>query len=382
MFAPLDFTSALYLGLRHPSRELAPWLQFTTGRPAALAEPLAARGLARQLAHLQGCEAGTLGPSTFHLFWDLFGQLAKDHVAIYVDTNAYPIARWGAERAAALGVPVRRFRGGDPEALWRQVERGSLCRRRPIVLSDGYCPTSGGVAPLAAYLDCARAFGGFLLIDDSQALGVLGRDPGRQAPYGFGGGGSLPWSRIAGGDVIVVSSLAKGFGVPLAVLAGGHDMVARFEQDSETRVHCSPPSLAAVSTAEHAMVVNREHGDALRLYLAGLVRRFRRRLVEIGLTAQEGLFPMQTLAARPGLDASLLHERLLRSGIQAVLHHGGNGQGARISFLITARHGESDIDHVIEILEGLIGVKTAASKRREVNHEVRIGIRPRLVRPL
>ena len=32
----LDFTSALYLGLQHPSRSLRPWRQFTTGAPAAL----------------------------------------------------------------------------------------------------------------------------------------------------------------------------------------------------------------------------------------------------------------------------------------------------------------------------------------------------------
>jgi 8-amino-7-oxononanoate synthase len=369
---PLDFTSALYLGLRHPSRELKPWLQLTTGRPAALAEPPAARDLARRLADLQGCEAGTLGPSTLHLFWDLFGQLAKNHVAIHVDANAYPIARWGAERAAAMGVPVRRFRGEDPRALGRRLERDALWRRRPIILSDGYSPACGGVLPLTTYLDRVRAVGGLLLIDDSQALGVLGRDPGRRAPYGFGGGGSLPWSRIAGDDVIVVSSLAKGFGAPLAVLAGGHDMVARFERNSETRVHCSPPSLAAMSAAEHAMAVNREKGDALRLHLAQLVSRFQRRLVEIGLSAQEGLFPMQTLAAPPGCDASLLHERLLRSGIRAVLHRVGNRQGARISFLITARHRQSDIDRVIEVLEDLTGGR---QYEKEVGHEVRIGTR-------
>ena len=141
-------------------------------------------------------------------------------------------------------------------------------------------------------------------------------------------------------------------------------MVARFERDSETRVHCSPPSLAAVSAAEHAMAVNREQGEGLRLRLAQLVSYFQRRLVEIGLSAQEGLFPVQTLAARPGCDASLLDERLLRSGIRAVLHRVGNGQGARISFLITARHSRSDIDHVIESTASLTGGKTTTNMRR------------------
>ena len=35
----LDFTSALYLGLQHPSRALKSWEQFTMGKPNALQTP-------------------------------------------------------------------------------------------------------------------------------------------------------------------------------------------------------------------------------------------------------------------------------------------------------------------------------------------------------
>ena len=69
----LDFTSALYLGLRHPSRSLRAWPALTAGQPAALESPARRFGVARQLAALQGCERATLLPSTLHLFWDLFG---------------------------------------------------------------------------------------------------------------------------------------------------------------------------------------------------------------------------------------------------------------------------------------------------------------------
>ena len=69
----LDFTSALYLGLRHPLGSSRPWAALSLGRPAALQPPPGAGALARELAALQGCEAATLLPSTLHLFWDLFG---------------------------------------------------------------------------------------------------------------------------------------------------------------------------------------------------------------------------------------------------------------------------------------------------------------------
>lgn len=143
MLAALDFTSALYLGLRHPSRSLRPWTQFTTGTPAALWVPDRARAVAAQLGRLQGCEYATLGPSTLHLFWDFFGLLPKYGTAIYVDAGAYPIARWGIERAAARGVPVESFAHHDPEALDCLVKRVPLGRRRPVVVADGFCPACG-----------------------------------------------------------------------------------------------------------------------------------------------------------------------------------------------------------------------------------------------
>ena len=48
----LDFTSALYLGLRHEHAALRPWSQFASGRPAALREAPDARRVAQAVAHL------------------------------------------------------------------------------------------------------------------------------------------------------------------------------------------------------------------------------------------------------------------------------------------------------------------------------------------
>ena len=105
----LDFTSALYLGIRHPSRSLRPWSQLTTGKPAALESPPSSQAVARALAELQGCERVTLLPSTLHLFFDLFEVLRREGIRLYVDAGAYPMARWGAERAASRGVLLRQI---------------------------------------------------------------------------------------------------------------------------------------------------------------------------------------------------------------------------------------------------------------------------------
>ena len=146
--------------------------------------------VARELAALQGCQRGSLAPSTLHLFWDLFGMMAGPRWAIFMDEGLYPIGRWGVERAAGRGVPVTWFPHHDPAALLRRLDQ-LPARRRPVVVADGLCPGCGGAAPIADYLQIVRARGGLLILDDTQALGILGHSPGPHNPYGRGGGGSL-----------------------------------------------------------------------------------------------------------------------------------------------------------------------------------------------
>lgn len=337
--AVLDFTSALYLGLRHPGPSLRPWPGLTTGKPAALEPAPGSAAIAGRFAALVGCERATPLASTLHLFWDLFGLLARDRVRIYMDEGTYAIARWGVERAAMHGVPVREFRHRDATKLRALIEQDRGTRRRPIIVADGFCPSCGGPAPVTEFLRCVSSYNGYVVLDDTQALGVLGRQ----------GGGSLRWQGIKSPDVIVGSSLAKGFGSPMAMLAGSASLIRCFEEQSATRVHCSPPSLAALHAAEHALVTNSAVGGRLRRHLAQLVHRFHAGLHAIGLGVDGGLFPVQTL--RPaGIAADILYQRLLRLGIRTVLMRRCRELGTRVAFLITALHRFSDIDRVVEAI--------------------------------
>lgn len=360
----LDFTSALYLGLNHAHAELRPWSQLTLGKPAALSSPPASETLADQLAQLIGCERATLGASTLHLFWDLFGQLSREHIAIYVDAGTYPIARWSVERALARGALVRGFKHHDVRALQTALLRDRVHGRMPVIVTDGFCPGCGRHAPLRAYLDSVRAYAGRLIIDDTQALGIYGRSV-RSGPYGSGGGGSLRWFAINDEHVLVISSLAKGFGVPIAVFAGSAKAIAHFTQHSETRVHCSPPSLAMLHAAEHALIVNAGQGDWLRDQLAQRVRYFRARLSELSLSADGGWFPVQTLRLEPEQIVIDVHERLRGAGIETVLHRDRDGSGPRLSFILTTRQRRSEIDRAVAALADALVVQATPE---EIEH--------------
>lgn len=357
-----DFTSSLYLGLRHASSTLRPWTRFSTGKPAALAPPPASRRLARALAALQGCEDALLGPSTLHLFVDLFAIVARPGVGIVMDTGLYPIARWAVAQAALRGIPILRFPHHDPRALEAHVRTLARSGLAPIAVTDGVCPDCGQAAPLNDYLAILRRHAGRLVIDDSQAFGILGRAAGPDAPYGRGGGGTLAWLGAAGPEITVVSSLAKGFGVPIAVLCGSSESIARQERKGGTRVHCSPPSIAALRAVEHALAVNRRAGDRLRHRLARRVRYFRGRLAAIGLTAAGGLFPVQTLTDLSGDTASALHARLARRKVDTVLRRDSRTQKPRLTFVLNAGHRRRDIERAIDALGAQAGRRHPAGR--------------------
>jgi 8-amino-7-oxononanoate synthase len=335
----IDLTSSLYLGLRHGSAVVPPWTQLTTGVPAALAAAPQAGAVAARLAEVIGVRAATVAPSTLHAFWDLFVALGARQ--IFVDAGTYPIARWGAERARCDGATVRTFRHHDPGALHRALT--TAAGRGPVVLTDGLCPGCGGVAPVGDYLDAVRGRGGTVVVDDTQALGVLGT-PAPGHPYGTGGGGTARWAGLGDARLLIVASLAKGLGVPVAVVAGSQAAVRRYEARAETRVHCSPPSNAHLSAAAHALTCNETQGDELRGHLAGLVTRFRGLLEAQGIPVMPGLFPVQTIPPQPSLDLRGVHRRLAELGIRAVLHRPRCEPGLALSFIFTAVHRRAEAD--------------------------------------
>jgi 8-amino-7-oxononanoate synthase len=341
-----DFTSSLYLGMRHESRSSAPRGALMTGVPAALWAPPEAAAVARRLAMLQGCRRTTLATSTLHIAVDLFAQLAAARPAILVDSGAYPILRVGVHLARCAGAAVSLFPRHDPGALRRRL--GATRGGPVVVVADGYA-AGRGPAPVRAYRDAVREHGGLLVLDDTQALGVLGA----------AGGGSLRLHRVAGPEVVLVCSLAKGFGAPIACLSGSDAFVGRFEARSMTRVHASPPSSAAIAAAARALAINDARGDLLRARLAAVVRRFRRGLhVRAGLRPLDRDFPVQELGPPQVGDPVRVHERLATDGVACVLRRDIDGS-PRIAFVLTARHTAADIDIAVAAIARAIGVARA-----------------------
>lgn len=338
----LDFASALYLGFRHARDELQPWAQLTTGVPAALAEPALARATAAQLARLTGTEAGVFARSTLHAYWDLVVQLARSRTAIFLDHASYAVARWGVERAVGRGLPAAVFPHHQSDRLWQMARRAAHNGLRALIVADGVCTGCGDQAPLNDYLDIADRTGGRVLLDDTQAVGLVGP---------LGGGSLRDTGRSHGG--ILVASLAKAFGAPLTFVGGSRVDIARFVEQSETRVHLSPPSVADLHAAHRAVYLNACQGDARRGWLRALIARLRRGLAAIGLRRSPGLqrvlLPVQAVPPVPGRSAADVYHRLLAAGIRGVLHQSCDGS-PKVSLLLSASHAAWQVDRVVRVL--------------------------------
>lgn len=320
----IDLTSATYLGFTHGHAELAPWRVLTTGRPSALDDR--SRQLAARLAELVGLPRAVLAPSTLHIVTDLYAALPVD--TIYLDPCAYAITKWGLERAQLRGVEVLPLRGA--------------VKPNSAIICDTVCVTCQRVAPMQTLHALARCSNSWLIVDDSQGVGLLGERPSRVAPYGRGGGGTLRWAGTPRDRTIVLGSCAKAFGVPLAFLAGEASTVEWFERIAATRVHTSPCNAAELAALDAALRKNADDGDELRARLLRNIHRFRREAALRGASLEGGQFPLQTTPRLPRHVARTLESRLARRGIRALRLRAGHDN--RLGFVVTAGHEPAAID--------------------------------------
>lgn len=331
--------------MQHSSNALTSRLPLTNGKPALLEEHPASISLAQSVARLQGLEAGLLYPSTLHLFWDLFQSLGRRPVAVFIDREAYPIAGWGAKWLNGQRIPVMTFSHGDHRGLKGRIKASG---RMPVIITDGWCTHCESVMPIRQYLEILSPHKGLLVMDDTQALGILGQGPTPDLPYGRGGGGTLRWLGLQAENVIIGSSLAKGFGTPLAVLAGSHPRIAKVKKDSLTRQHCSPPDHASVMAGHRALLINQKYGHRCRERLLSNVQFFRSKLGPYGILDSNTTFPLQKLGGMPGPLAQQLQLELDKAGIRIFLVAGAREQ-VHPAFLIRADHRFEDLAHACRI---------------------------------
>jgi 8-amino-7-oxononanoate synthase len=355
----LSFASASYLGLEQDARVKRAVCQavdswgFSLAMPRLLARDRVTTELEAAIARFTGQPAALVFPSTTHAALDLLPLLSTSLGAIFVDAWTYPTNWEGVHAAQRRGTRVYAFPHNDASALGSAM-RAAANSRRKVVVCNGIYPEGGGAAPLREYAKLADHFGAILYVDDSHGIGVFGEGrPTKEYPYGRGGGGLLRSLGPLPGPTILVATLTKALGIPVAFVAGPRSLLNYVQSVSDTFAHSSPPSMATVAAALEALRIQAVEGDFRRRRLANLVRQLRSGLRAGGFdVTSNGLFPIQTVRF-PSIAEAQEAGRFLRDrGIWPVLQlrPPDYPDGGVLRFYITALHNASDVERAARVL--------------------------------
>jgi 8-amino-7-oxononanoate synthase len=324
-----NFTSAHYLGFsaptehrpgRRPSGAASSaqarsqsW-RLALGAPRALAVERSVLELEAELAKWTGSAAAFVGVSAFQVLCSLLEGIAAARGVIAIDERTYALARLATDLAKARGARVVTYPHNDPRGLLGALRACAGRKRGAVAVVCDSWSFPGRLCPLGALARVCALEGAQLIVDDTQMMGLLGeRNAGGASPLGNGGAGTARHLGVDYARLIVVASLSKAFGVPLAFAAGAESSIAPLAIGILARAS-SPPDLASVRRARDLLVLNRLRGEHQRDRLLRAVA-FLKSAVR---TRGPAWSPVQHWEVPSAAHAARLWARLWQGGVWAL----------------------------------------------------------------
>ncbi|WP_411283718.1 glycine C-acetyltransferase [Lapillicoccus sp.] len=299
--------------------------------------------LERKISDLLGTEATILFSSCFDANGGVFEVLFGAEDAIISDELNHASIIDGVRLSKAKRF---RYRNADMTDLRAQLEAATGCRRT-VVVTDGVFSMDGSFAPLDEICDLADEFGAMVLVDDSHAVGFIGK----------GGGGTPELYGVRDRVDIVTGTLGKALGGASGGYVSSHqEIVDLLRQRSRPYLFSNSvaPAVAAGSIAALDMVAG--SGDS-RAVLRRNTDLFRSLMTEAGFELLPGSHPI-TPVMFPGEDGALraaaVAEHMLEHGVYVIaFSHPVVPRGrARIRVQLSAAHSEADVHACVDAFVG------------------------------
>ncbi|MDC9596826.1 glycine C-acetyltransferase [Xenorhabdus anantnagensis] len=293
--------------------------------------------LENKIAEFLGMEDAILYSSCFDANGGLFETLFGPEDAIISDALNHASIIDGVRLCKAKRY---RYANNDMQELRAQLEKAKAEGAQNILIAtDGVFSMDGVIADLKSICDLADEFGALVMVDDSHAVGFVGKQ----------GRGTHEHCDVMGRIDIITGTLGKALGG-----ASGGYTAARKEVVEWLRQRSRPylfsNSLAPAIVAASIKVLDMlENGDDLRERLWKNANLFREKMTAAGFTlagADHAIIPVMLG------DAKLAQEfaaELLKEGIYVIGFFYPvvpKGQ-ARIRTQISAAHTEEQIEHVV-----------------------------------
>ena len=292
--------------------------------------------LEARIAGFLGFEDSILYSSCFDANGGLFETLLGEEDAIISDALNHASIIDGVRLSKA-----RRYRyaNNDMGELEDCLKQAADARFR-LIATDGVFSMDGIIANLKAVCDLAEKHDAMVMVDDSHAVGFLGRH----------GRGSPEYCGVEGRIDILTGTLGKALGGA----SGGYTAADAVIVDwlrQRSRPYLFSNTLAPVIAATSLKVFDMiEHGGELRARLTANATHFREAMTKLGFTLAGADHPIIPVMLGEASLAQEMAARMLERGIYVIgfsFPVVPRGQ-ARIRTQMSAGHTAHDIDRVVE----------------------------------
>lgn len=292
--------------------------------------------LEQKIADFLGTEATILYTSCWDANGGLFETVLQAEDAIISDELNHASIIDGIRLCKARRL---RYRNNDMADLEAQLKAAADCRFR-MIATDGVFSMDGTIANLKAICDLADRYDALVMVDDSHAVGFLGKK----------GRGSPEYCDVMGRVDIITGTLGKALGGASGGYTSGKKQVIEWLRQ-RSRPYLFSNTLAPCIVAASLKVLELiTSSDDLRIRLEENTRYFREKMSALGFSLVPGNHPIIPVMLGDAKLAQDFSAKMLDHGVYVVgFFYPVVPQGkARIRTQMSAAHSRADLDRAIE----------------------------------
>ncbi|MBQ8579900.1 MAG: glycine C-acetyltransferase [Oscillospiraceae bacterium] len=295
------------------------------------------RTLEKKIAHFLSMDDTILYSSCFDANGGLFEVLLGAEDAVISDELNHASIIDGVRLCKAKRF---RYKNNNMDDLRAQLEAAQAagCRTK-LIATDGVFSMDGYIANLKAICDLADEFDALVMVDDSHAVGFVGKT----------GRGTAEYCDVIGRVDIITGTLGKALGGA----SGGYtcarqEIVDLLRQRSRPYLFSNTLAPSICATAIRTFDLLMESSDQLDKLNENTLY-FRRRLKEEGFDIAEGVHPIVPVMLYDARTAQEFAARMLQKGVYVVgFCYPVVPMGkARIRTQVSAAHSKEDLDFAI-----------------------------------
>ena len=284
------------------------------------------------LTRFLGTEDTILYSSCFDANGGLFEVLLSEEDAVFSDELNHASIIDGIRLSKARRL---RYRNNDMDDLEAQLKEAAGARRR-LIATDGVYSMDGYLANLPTICDLAERHDALVMVDDSHAVGFMGR----------GGRGTHEYHGVMGRVDALTGTLGKAMGgASGGYVSGRKEIIELLRQRSRPYLFSNTVAPAVVAGSLKAIELL-EGSTELRDRLEGNTRFFRSEMTAAGLDILPGEHPIVPLMIGDAALAGQIAEAMLAKGVYVIgFSHPVVPKGkARIRAQVSAAHTKEDLE--------------------------------------